>query len=215
MISRRTLLGTAASLAVGVIAGCGDGGGDGEPAEENGTEPGVEEEEGEVDDAEGGSDAGGGSLQINTDAFDEGGTIPESFTCDGVDESPPLTFEGVPDDAETLALIVDDPSAGEEPFVHWLLWNVPADRNEIPQGIPQTETVEELDGASQGTNDFDEIGYRGPCPPEGDDPHTYRFRAYALEAALNVEPGAEVDTFMDAIEENSTADAQTSASYGR
>jgi Raf kinase inhibitor-like YbhB/YbcL family protein len=205
------LLGTVASLAASVTAGCGDGGGGDGAAEENTTEPNGDE----VDDPEEGSDAGGGSLQIFTDAFEEGGTIPEQYTCDGPDESPPLTFDGVPDEAETLALIVDDMTVGPDPFVHWLLWNVPADNTDLPEGIPRTESVEELDGASQGTNDFDEIGYRGPCPPEADDAHTYRFRAYALEAALGVEPGAEDDEVMDAIEDTSLANAQTSASYER
>ncbi|NHN49016.1 YbhB/YbcL family Raf kinase inhibitor-like protein [Halostella sp. JP-L12] len=203
MPSRRALIATFGSAVTALVAGCADD--DADSGDADATDDGNDSN----------SDAGGGSLQIVSDAFEAGGEFPERHTCDGADESPPLSIEGSPDDAEALALVLDDPDAGEEPFVHWLLWNVPADSGEIPGGLPQSETVEELDGARQGTNDFGEVGYRGPCPPEGDDAHTYRFRAYALASPLGVEAGAETDPVLSAIEDRMLTSAQTSADYER
>ena len=219
MPSRRALIATLGSVALAAASGClDDDGSDGaNGGDSDGGQGGAQDEEGGPDDQEDedAADAGGGSLQIFSDAFEAGGELPEQYTCDGADESPPLTIEGSSDDAEALALVLDDPSAGDEPFVHWLLWDVPAGSGEIPGGLPQSETVEELDGARQGTNDFDEVGYRGPCPPEGDDAHTYRFRAYALASPLDVEAGAEADPVLSAIEERMLTSAQTSANYER
>ena len=220
MPSRRALVAALGSVATVALAGCADGdasdgsnGGDSDDGQDGA------QDEGDPDEPDGGhgdgSGAGGGSLQIFSDAFEAGGEFPERHTCDGADESPPLSIEGSSDDAEALALVLDDPSAGDEQFVHWLLWNVPGDETEIPGGLSQSETVEELDGARQGTNDFGEVGYRGPCPPEEDDAHTYRFRAYALTSPLDVEAGAEADPVLSAIEERMLTSAQTSANYER
>lgn len=154
-----------------------------------------------------------GALSLSSDAFDDGGSIPEQYTCDGADVSPPLSFDGVPDGTETFALVVDDPDAPrDEPFVHWLLWNLPGDRREIPTDVPAEEDA--LD-ARQGTNSFGDIGYGGPCPPEGDDAHTYRFRLYALDASLDVEAGAERDALESAIEGNVVGEALLEGEYER
>ncbi|MFB6178904.1 MAG: YbhB/YbcL family Raf kinase inhibitor-like protein [Halorientalis sp.] len=132
-----------------------------------------------------------GSLQITSPAFDEGETIPAKYTSDGQDRSPPLTISGVPDDAASLALIVDDPDAPNPPFTHWLLWGVPTETTTVPAGISQSRTVSILGGAKQGTNSFDELGYRGPKPPKGAGPHTYRFTLYAVRNSLTLQPGAD------------------------
>ena len=100
-------------------------------------------------------------------------------------------MSGIPEDATTLALVVDDPDAPrEDPFVHWLLWNVAVDRRTIPEGIPQGDTVDVLGGARQGTNSAGQVGYVGPCPPTDDGAHTYRFDLLALDTRLDVEAGA-------------------------
>lgn len=127
-------------------------------------------------------------LVVSPTAFETGGTIPEKYTGVGEDVSPPLAVESAPSSAETLALVVDDPDANE--YDHWLIWNIPGDATEVPEGVPQTETVDALDGARQGTNNFGEIGYRGPLPPADDDAHTYRFTAYAVDTTLEVDAGA-------------------------
>lgn len=138
-------------------------------------------------------------LQFGSPAFEDGTTIPERYTCEGDDVSPPLFVEDVPAGAESLALVVDDPDAPGGSFTHWLVWNLPPDIEEIPEGIPPKERIDDLGDASQGTNDFDEVGYRGPCPPEGGGEHTYRFRLYVLDDRIGIGPGARKSDFTDVI----------------
>ncbi|WP_436924499.1 YbhB/YbcL family Raf kinase inhibitor-like protein [Halosimplex amylolyticum] len=144
--------------------------------------------ESETPPATDGRDVRGEPLVVSPTAFETGGTIPEKYTGVGEDLSPPLRIESAPSSAETLALVVDDPDANE--YLHWLIWNVPGDATELPEGIPKTETVDALDGARQGTNDFGEIGYRGPLPPADDGAHTYRFTSYAVDTTLELGAGA-------------------------
>ncbi|MFH5797937.1 YbhB/YbcL family Raf kinase inhibitor-like protein [Haladaptatus sp. CMAA 1911] len=129
-------------------------------------------------------------LSIRTSAFTHGKEIPEKFTKDGADVSPELTVGGAPDDAASLALIVDDPDAPNTTFTHWTMWNLPPDTVEIPEDVPTTETVTTLGDASQGRNDFGDVGYGGPRPPEGHGPHGYRFRLIAVDDTLDLSPGA-------------------------
>lgn len=154
-------------------------------------------------------------MQITSTAFEDGGTIPQEFTGEGADHSPPLELEDVPGEAETLALIVDDPDAPSKTWVHWLIWNIPADRAAIPAGVPATETVPDLGGARQGLNDFDEIGYGGPLPPPGHGVHHYRFTVYALRHELDLEPGVERDELEEALEGNVLQAAQLTGTYER
>lgn len=132
-----------------------------------------------------------GEPTLSSTAFDDGGPIPQEYTCSGADRSPPLSAGEVPPEAEALALVMDDPDAGERPYVHWLVWDVPADRTEWPAGVPNEGTVERLGGAVQGTNSRGTVGYVGPCPPPDDGAHTYRFTLYALESPLGLDPGVE------------------------
>ncbi|TDO95245.1 PBP family phospholipid-binding protein [Halanaerobium saccharolyticum] len=131
-------------------------------------------------------------------AFEDGGFIPGEYTADGRDISPPLIIENIPAEAETLAVIVDDPDAPSGAFTHWLIWNIPAEINEISKNIERKEEVKGLKGALQGKNDFNELGYRGPAPPSG--VHTYRFFVYALEDKLDLEAGADKETLLEAME---------------
>ena len=147
--------------------------------------------------------------------FEAGQSIPERYTCDGEDISPPLEIEDMGEEAERLAVIVDDPDAPSGTFTHWLLWNLPADVSEIPEDVPTTETVESLEGARQGTNDFGEVGYRGPCPPAGDDSHTYRFQLYALSESIRAGGGARREETLEAIEDVQVGMAEFTATYGR
>jgi hypothetical protein len=132
-----------------------------------------------------------GAFSLSSPSFADGGPIPGTFTCDGPDVSPALDITDPPAATESFALVVDDPDASrDDPFVHWLLWNVPGDTRRIPVDVPRTETAQDLGGARQGTNDADSVGYTGPCPPADDSPHRYRFVLYALDATLSVEAGA-------------------------
>ncbi|MGR8952987.1 MAG: YbhB/YbcL family Raf kinase inhibitor-like protein, partial [Gammaproteobacteria bacterium] len=110
--------------------------------------------------------------------------IPKGFTCDGSNISPALSWSNVPQTAKSLALIVDDPDA-PAPFlplrtwVHWLLYNIPPTVSELPQDIAPQDLPK---GVLQGKNDWEETGYKGPCPPIGR--HRYFFKLYALDTAL-------------------------------
>ena len=142
-----------------------------------------------------------GSPTLSSSAFGDGDPIPAEFTCSGEGRSPPLSVGAVPAEAETLALVMDDPDAGATPYVHWLVWGVPTDRTEWPAAVPEGERVDELGGAAQGTNSRGTVGDVGPCPPPGDGLHTYRFALYALGSPLGLDPGAERSAVEEAIAE--------------
>jgi Raf kinase inhibitor-like YbhB/YbcL family protein len=124
------------------------------------------------------------ALEITSSAFEHQGAIPRRYTCDGEDVSPALHWSGVPEGTRSLALIVDDPDAPdpEAPrmtYVHWVLYNLPADS----AGLAEAVAPEQLpDGTGQGVNDWGRTGYGGPCPPIGR--HRYFHKLYALDAVL-------------------------------
>ena len=122
-----------------------------------------------------------GTLTISSTAFRHNGMVPAKYTCDGTDVSPPLAIEGVPENAKSLALIVDDPDAPAGTWVHWVVWNIDPKTKEIAEGsVPK--------GAQQGMNDFRKRDYGGPCPPSGT--HRYFFKLYALDTLLSLGTGA-------------------------
>ncbi len=216
MPGRRDLLVSMSSGTGILLAGCLDGSGDSAGDSTETSIPATDTESGGPNDATSSttSDDENG-LQLSTTAFEDGGTIPKKYTFDGADVSPPLSISGVPDAAESLALVVDDPDAPNPPFTHWVLWNLPADTTAIPEGIRPSRTVSELDGAKQGTNSFDELGYRGPRPPKGDGSHTYRFTLYAVETPLDVQAGARRDQITGALQNNTVATARITGEYDR
>lgn len=126
------------------------------------------------------------TLTITSPAFQEGDFIPKKFTCQGSDISPALSWSGVPPEAKSLVLIVDDPDAPAGTWVHWVLFNIPAEARGLAEGVPSRNILE--DGSRQGLNDFRKIGYNGPCPPPGS-AHRYFFKLYALDAPLELEAG--------------------------
>lgn len=142
-------------------------------------------------------------MEITSTAFDEGGSIPAKYTCDGRDISPPLSWSGVPPGTESLVLIVDDPDAPGGTFIHWVLYDVP----------PGTEGLGEGESAgSAGSNDFGDKGYGGPCPPSGT--HRYRFQLFALDSELGLETGASRQRVEDAMEGHMIASDRLTGRYG-
>lgn len=133
-------------------------------------------------------------MKLTSAVIEEGAHVPVRFTCDGEDVSPPLEVAGVPADAKSLAVVLDDPDAPSGTFVHWLIWNLPADLAQLPGGVAGEPTVRGI-GADvhQGTNSFGKVGYGGPCPPRGRGAHHYRFQLYALDAMLSLDAGARRD----------------------
>jgi Raf kinase inhibitor-like YbhB/YbcL family protein len=127
------------------------------------------------------------AFHLTTSAFENGAMIPKEFTCDGPDISPPLTWTEPPRGTKSFALIVDDPDAPSGTWVHWVLYEVPADTHELSEGVRRDRQLS--NGALQGRNDFGKIGYNGPCPPKGG-PHRYFFKLYALDARTNLKAGA-------------------------
>jgi len=146
-------------------------------------------------------------------AFREGAVIAAKYTCDGVDVSPALTWSGAPAGTRSFALIADDPDAPAGTWVHWVLYNLPADVSELPENIAKVESLD-LGGARQGRNDFRRPGYGGPCPPPGP-PHRYFFKLYALDAPLKLKAGAQKRDVEAAMEGHVLATAQLMGTYGR
>ena len=151
------------------------------------------------------------TLEITSSVFSEGEMIPTRYTCDGPDISPQLSWSGVPEDAQTLALICDDPDAPMGTWVHWVLFNIPASANGLPAEIPPEASLE--NGARHGTNDFRRLGYGGPCPPGGT--HRYFFKLYALNSALDLESGITKERLLEAMEGYILAEAQLMGKYKR
>jgi Raf kinase inhibitor-like YbhB/YbcL family protein len=127
-----------------------------------------------------------GGLQLSSSDFSHGGKIPVTHTCDGEDRSPVLAWTGVPVETRSFALIADDPDAPRGTWVHWLLYNLPAEACELEAGVPPHPELPS--GARQGINDSGDVGYGGPCPPPGK-PHRYFFRLHALDTVPNLPPG--------------------------
>jgi len=127
------------------------------------------------------------AFALKSTAFSNGGEIPRKYTCSGENVSPALNWIDPPGQARSLALIVDDPDAPAGTWTHWIIWNIPAQVTSFPEDVPIQESLP--NGARQGKNDFGRIGYGGPCPPPGR-PHRYFFRLYALDAILDLKPGA-------------------------
>ena len=124
-------------------------------------------------------------MRISSAAFANQRPIPAEYTCEGANFSPTLAWENVPAETKSFALIMDDPDAPAGTWVHWVLYNIPAGKRSLSAHIPAVEDLP--DGAQQGKNSFQRIGYGGPCPPSGHGPHRYFFRIYALDALLDLQ----------------------------
>lgn len=145
-------------------------------------------------------------FKITSPAFAQKGAIPERYTCDGQDISPPLQIGNVPEKAKSLALIVDDPDAPAGTWVHWVVWNVPPQTREIREnGLPAE--------AAQGLNDWNRNRYGGPCPPSGI--HRYYFRLYALDTTLNLAATTGKGALLRAMQGHVIAQAELMGTYRR
>jgi Raf kinase inhibitor-like YbhB/YbcL family protein len=146
---------------------------------------------------------------VDSSGFNPGGSIPDTFTCDGADKLPPLHVAGLPKGTAALAILVDDPDAPSGLFTHLISWNVPVDSAgaiSIEGQLPEGTVV--------GTNDFGTSGWRGPCPPRGK-PHHYRFHVFALKSKLALAAGANRAAFDKALAGNTLAEAKLVGTYKR
>jgi len=151
-------------------------------------------------------------MQLTSSAFSEGAAIPTKHTADGADVSPPLQWQGAPPTTKSIALICDDPDAPRGTWVHWVLFNLPADKNDLPEGVPTTGKL--ASGGVQGKNDFGKLGYGGPSPPKGK-PHRYFFKIYALDGVLDLKEGATKAQLEKAMAGHILAQGQLMGTYGR
>lgn len=149
---------------------------------------------------------------LQTMAFRNGGEIPKRYTCTGDDISPALSWSSVPSGTRSLALIVDDPDAPGGTWAHWLLWNIPTQSTALPEGCPAKEVLD--NGARQGRNDFQRVGYGGPCPPPGK-PHRYFFHLFALDTILDLRAGASRGELESAMGKHVLARAEWMGKYRR
>ena len=152
------------------------------------------------------------SIPMTSDAFAPGEMIPKKFTCDGPDLSPKLAWSAPPAGTQSFALIMDDPDAPVGTWVHWVLYDLPANVLELPEGLAKDKELPS--GARQGRNDFGKIGYGGPCPP-GSKPHRYFFKLYALNTKLGLGAGATKADLLRAMKGHILAQAELLGKYGR
>lgn len=153
------------------------------------------------------------AFELTSPAFKESGAIPKKHTCEGADVSPALRWTAPPAGTRSFALIADDPDAPVGTWVHWVVFNIPADQRELPEGVSASqETLPS--GALQGVNDFRRVGYGGPCPPPGK-PHRYYFKLYALDSQLELKPRATKAQVLEACKRHILAEAQLMGRFGR
>lgn len=151
------------------------------------------------------------TIKITSSAFAQGGMIPSKYTADGQNISPPLKWEGVPDGTASIALISDDPDAPMGTWVHWVMWNIPPDKKELPENIPPDQKLP--DGSIQGITDFRRPGYGGPAPPSGT--HRYYFKIYVLNTKLDLPTNSTKAQLLRAMEGHILAEGELMGKYKR
>ncbi|MAE42683.1 YbhB/YbcL family Raf kinase inhibitor-like protein [Candidatus Woesearchaeota archaeon] len=129
-------------------------------------------------------------MKLTRPVFEHNKEMPSEYTCDGSNINPELNIEDVPENAKSLALIMDDPDAPMGTWIHWVVWNIPTETKTIAKG-------NEPEGV-QGTTSFGDKGYGGPCPPSGT--HRYFFKLYALDTTLDLPEGSKKEDLLKAME---------------
>lgn len=153
------------------------------------------------------------NIEVKSTAFQNEAMIPKLYTCDGKDISPPLSWGVVPAEVRSIVLIMDDPDAPRGTWVHWVLFDIPADTKGLAENVPRTPSLP--NGARHGSNSWGskKIGYGGPCPPSGT--HRYYFKIYALDTKLDLKPGTTADQVQKAMEGHVIAEGQLMGRYKR
>jgi Raf kinase inhibitor-like YbhB/YbcL family protein len=152
------------------------------------------------------------AMELKSSVFQNNQDIPKKYTCDGADLSPPLVWNNPPNGAKAFAIISDDPDAPGGTWIHWVIYDLPADARELAEAVPTQESLP--DGAKQGVNDFKKAGYGGPCPPRGP-AHRYFFKLYALDQPTNLKPRATKQQVLAAMKGHIVGEAQLIGKYKR
>lgn len=151
-------------------------------------------------------------MQLMSSAFQHEGKIPASFTCDGENISPELSWRDAPDQTQSFVLLMHDPDAPRAGgFTHWVLYNIPASVAALEPNVTKEERLAGI--GVQGKNDSGKIGYMGPCPPSGT--HRYFVRLYALDAELDLKPGASTEQVQKAMRGHVLDQAELMGRYAR
>ncbi len=150
-------------------------------------------------------------FKLFSPAFKEGEFIPAKYTCDGPDISPPLNWINIPSKTKSLALIFNDPDAPAGDWVHWIVYNIPADITELKEAASSSKSMPH--GSSEGMNDFRKSNYGGPCPPSGI--HRYFFKLYALDILLQSKAGFTKKLLLEAMKGHVLAEASLMGKYKR
>jgi Raf kinase inhibitor-like YbhB/YbcL family protein len=155
------------------------------------------------------------TFALQSTAFADGGTLPTDFTCDGVDQSPPLAWSGAPPGTAAYALIEqdDDNKVDNTPFTQWLLYNMPRGVTQLNAGVPAKPLL--TNGSQQGLNGNQTVGYLGPCPKKGDPPHHITFQLFAQDGYVTIETGASLQAVNDALNGHTIGQTQLTVICGR
>jgi Raf kinase inhibitor-like YbhB/YbcL family protein len=158
-------------------------------------------------------------IEVTSPVLQDGQPIPKDYTADGRNVSPPIMWSDVPVGTKELALICEDPVAPTpQPFVHWVVYKIPATANGLPEGMPIDETTPlpaELKGTIQGLSGFRRPIWRGPAPPKPGVTHRYHFIVYALDAELEAKPGMNKTQLVEAMKGHVIGQGQLVATYTR
>jgi Raf kinase inhibitor-like YbhB/YbcL family protein len=150
-------------------------------------------------------------IELTSPAFAPGEPIPTKYSCDGENISPPLQWSDPPQGTQSLALICDDPDAPIGTWVHWVLFNLPAEARSLVEAVPPD--AERPDGSRHGENGWGRLDYGGPCPPSGT--HRYVFKLYALDTMLDLEAGASKKQVLQAMEGHILTETELMGVYSR
>jgi len=150
------------------------------------------------------------SLQLTSDAFVTGQSIPAKYTCIGKNISPALTWTEPPAGTQSFALIMDDPDAPGRTWVHWVLFNISADTRTLQEDLPITDKNVDPNTIYVGNNSSGQSSYQGPCPPSGT--HRYFFKLYAL---INLLPGATKDQVLKEMDGHILAQAELIGTFSK
>ncbi len=154
----------------------------------------------------------GATMKLTATAFADGQPIPPRHAFDDENFSPALQWSGAPPATKSLALICDDPDAPMGTWVHWVIYDLPPDATSLAEGVATSPEL--ANGAKQGINDYERIGYGGPCPPPGN-PHRYFFKLYALDTKLELKPGLTKKELLKAMDGHVLAEGQLMGTYQR
>ena len=147
-------------------------------------------------------------MQLTSSAFEANGPIPKTYTGEGVNVSPPLSWRGAPVGTKEFVLICDDPDAPtRKPWVHWVVYGVSPTQTNLPENARKHIV--------QGRNDFGTMGYGGPMPPKGHGVHRYQFHLYALDQPLTAGPGLTKDQLLEAMRGHVLMESRLVGTYER